>query len=386
VKKIAFVVQRYGQEVTGGSELFASLWAEKLSQYYSVEVLTTCALDYITWENHYPEGVSNINNINVRRFTVEKTRDAQKLADLTELIADKADIGTEKEWVNEQGPYCPELIEYIKTEKDQFDVFIFMTYLYYTTVYGIGEVREKAILVPTAHDEYPIYYSVYKEILSCPRALVFNTEEERVFVQNLLGNRSISGDIIGIGIDILDNAEPVMFKHKFGLNNYILYAGRVDNTKNCPELFKYFIEYKKRNTSDLKLVLMGKEFVEVPKHHDIVSLGFISDDDKNNGMAGAKLIVMPSVFESLSMVVLESMASGVPVVVNAKSDVVKGHCLKSNAGLYYDGYYEFEGCINYLLDNEDVYSAMSKNAKKYVKGNYCWDVVIDKFRRLIERA
>ena len=55
-EKIAFVNQRYGLEVNGGSELLCRQMAEKLSEIYDVEVITTCALDYVSWENHYAAG------------------------------------------------------------------------------------------------------------------------------------------------------------------------------------------------------------------------------------------------------------------------------------------------------------------------------------------
>ena len=383
MKSIALVVQRYGMEVNGGAELYARILAEKLRENYCVEVLTTCAVDYMTWENHYPQGEAVLNGVKVRRFKVERLRDPERFL---KTPVDPVDPQTVEAWVDEQGPYCPEFVDFIKSKKDDYDIFIFVTYLYYLTVRGICHVFEKAVLVPTAHDEPPIYFSKYKDIFKLPRAIVYNTFEEQSFVQRLFANNDVLSDMTGIGIDIPDCVNPESFREKYGLCDYLLYTGRIDESKNCPQMFMYFIEYKKRNPSDLKLVLMGKKVIEVPEHPDIISLGFVSDDERVDGMAGAKMLLLPSVFESLSLVVLESMAVGVPVVVNSGCEVAKGHCLRSNAGLFYTDYFEFEGCIDYLLNNEPVTGIMSRNAKKYIESNYRWDVVMEKIKNLIDKV
>jgi len=286
-KKIAFVVQRYGLEVHGGAELLARLLAERSRSFYDAEVLTTCALDYSDWANHYPEGTEAVNEVKVRRFTVEKTRDMQMFSKMT---VDPADRQAQQIWIDEQGPYCPKLIEYIKKNEAAYDVFIFVTYLYYHTVRGIGAVRDKAVLLPNAHDEPLIYYSIFKDIFTCPRAIAYNTEEEQAFIHELFDNNHVPSDIVGAGIEIPNNTDPVRFKEKYKTDEYILYSGRIDHGKNCPELFEYFIEYKKRNPSGLKLVLTGQEIIEVPEHPDILSLGFVSDEDRTDGMAGAKML------------------------------------------------------------------------------------------------
>ena len=385
-KRIAIINQRYGLEVNGGSELHARVLAERLSAIYEVEVLTTCALEYTTWENHYSEGIEYINYIKVHRFPVDSPRTQKEFDSVSQRLFDE-EYGNrivEEEWVDKQGPLSTKCIDYIKKSYDNYDAFIFVTYLYYLTVRGIPEVADKAILVPTAHDEPYVKFGVYKHVFKQPQAIVFNTEEEQIFIHNLFHNANIPWDIVGVGIDSPQNLNPRRFTEKYG--SYIIYVGRIDEGKNCHKLFQFFIEYKKRNNNNLKLLLMGKAVCEIPNHQDIIPLGFVSDEDKQDGMAGAEILVLPSEFESLSLVVLESMISGVPVVVNGKCEVLRGHCVKSNAGLYYKDYLEFEGAINYLLANRDIYEVMSKNACRYVEENYQWPVILDKLKCLIDNV
>ena len=144
------------------------------------------------------------------------------------------------------------------------------------------------------------------------------------------------------------------------------------------------MEYKKRNKNNLKLVLMGKAVCEIPKHPDIISLGFVTDEDKFDGISGAKALILPSKFERLSISVLEAMTLSKPVIVNGICDVLKGHCIKSNGGLYYKNFFEFEGCVNYLLEHPDVYEIMCKNARKYVEDYFQWEDIMKKFDDIIK--
>ena len=388
MKKIALVNHRYGLEVTGGSERYTRDLAEILCSHYDIEILTTCALDHFTWKNHYPKGVCDVNGIKVRRFESNALRDMHKFNKHYAKVQtiSKTDANLEKmesEFVDRQGPYCPELVEYIRKNIDEYDVFVFVTYLYYPTVRAIKYVKDKSMLISTAHDEPPIYFDTYKNIFSYPKAIGFLTDEEREFVHSLFSNEQIPHDVIGYHVVLPSSIAPSLFKSKYNLDNYIVYVGRVEAGKYCNELCDYFIRYKNEHSSNLKLVFIGQVLAEVPTHPDIISLGFISEEDKFNGIAGARMLVMPSQYESLSIVTLEALALGVPVVVNGRSEILRGHCTKSNAGLYYTNYYEFAGAINYMLSHDDVYAIMQTNGKKYIEYNYTAEVLIKKFDKLI---
>ena len=290
----------------------------------------------------------------------------------------------ELKWFDEQGPLSTRLITYIRENHQKYDVFIVVTYLYYPAVKSLPIVGEKTIFIPTAHQEPYIHMPIFKELFQLPKAFVFLTEEEQALVYNLFSVKEKPCTVQGVGVKIPENISPEAFKIKHNVDNYLVYVGRIEEGKGCKALFDYFISYKARNACDTKLVLMGKAAMPIPDHPDILSLGFVSEQEKFNGIAGAKALIMPSAFESLSMAVLEAMALSVPVIVNAKCDVLRGHCVKSNAGLYYDTDLEFEGILNYLRWHDNEYQIMKKNAKAYIEKYYQWDHIMEEFCKLIE--
>lgn len=390
MKRIALVNQRYGTEVNGGSEYYTRLIAERLTDDFEVDVITTKALDYTTWENYYKADSEDINGVHVLRFPVEACRaedfNSYNGAYLAQIGAGKADINAEKIWFEKQGPYSPAAIKYIRENKDKYDAFIFVTYLYYLTVMGLPEAAEKAVLIPTAHEEPFIHFKTFEKLFTLPRAFVFLTDEEKALVQRLFNCRDIPCEVMGTGVEVPCTPDEAAFRKKFGISgDYVIYVGRIDEGKNCPEMFRYFTEYKSRHPeSGLKLVLMGKPVCKVPKHGDIISLGFVSEEDKFGGISGAKVLVLPSEFESLSISVLEAMTLSVPVIVNGRCEVLKGHCVKSNGGLYYTNYFEFEGILDYIFSHDGEYEILRENAREYVDKNYRWDVIIKKFKEVID--
>lgn len=384
--KIAFVCQRYGLEVNGGAELLCRQFAEKLADIYSVEVLTTCAVDYLTWANEYPAGEEVINGVKVKRFPVDKKRNIVKFNNISGLVYNpNHSIEQEREWIDEQGPYCPELVCYIQKNHSEYKTVLFMTYLYYLTAVCLYNRIDNAILIPTAHDEPPIYLNYYKRVFLNPSGIIYNTAEEKRFVEKMFNNNSIPSIIAGAGVEVPDLNGHQSTKEKFGVDNYIVYAGRIDESKGCKTLFNYFGEYKKRYSNDLKLVLIGKSVMEIPKRNEIIYLGFVSEEDKFLIIRDSFALVLASEFESLSLVVLESMAMKRPVLVNGKCDVLRGHCTRSNAGLYFTNYFEFEYTLNYLLKHPAEYKNMQDNGLKYVQDNYQWEIIINKIQDLIER-
>lgn len=385
-KKILFVVQRYGLEVNGGAELHCRQLAERLKDEYDVSVLTTCAIDYVTWKNEYKEGIEHINGVKVIRKKVDFERNQKKFNKISaKLNNEKDNINLGIEWQEAQGPHSAELIKYLEDHKDDYDVIIFLTYLYYTTYFGLKVAPEKSILIPTAHDEPPIYYSIFNETFNLPKAILYSTTTERDFVNKRFKNDYIESDIVGLGVDINENAQDIDLEKTFDIkDDYVVYIGRIDESKGCKEMFEYFLEYKKIYNSNLKLVLAGKSAMEIPRNKDIVTLGFVSEDEKVNLIRKSKLLILPSKFESLSLSTLEAMYLKVPVLLNGKCEVLKQHAILSNGGLYYENKREFIETLNYLIGNFEITERMGENGRKYVNENYKWDIVMKKLYKAIE--
>lgn len=394
MKRIALVNQRYGLEVNGGSEYYTRLVAEKLKNDYEVEILTSKALSYEKWADYYQDDVEDIHGVTVRRFSVLHERNDFLMKILSRIIT-RLHLNTKALcalWVRCQGPYVPELVEYIRRNKERYCAIIFVTYLYYPTVVGMQQAKEKAIFIPTAHDEPYIHFKSHAPLFQMPRAFIYLTQEERDFVQGLYHNEHIPSVVAGVGVDLPGHVDAGRFRDKFHVEgDYVVYVGRVDKSKGCAEMIAFFRRFRDeliregRQAEGLPtLVIMGQKFMEIPHDLNIRYLGFVSEEDKFDALQGAKALWLPSQFESLSISVLEAMSLQVPVLVNGNCEVLKGHVQKSRGGMYYTEYAQCRNALYKLLYQEQERGEMGKNAYQYIEKNYLWDKILDTIKGLIE--
>lgn len=389
-KRIAFVIQRYGVEVNGGAELHCLQLVERLQPYFDVTVLTTCAIDYYSWKNEYRPGLSTINGVAVQRFRVDYERNKRNFDTLSEkAFADSANLTLGEEWMRAQGPYSSELLAFIKDHQNDYEKIVFFTYLYATTYFGMRVIQDskKIVLIPTAHDEPPIYLKIFESVFKSPACIIYNTETEWTFIQKRFKNTRIHNTIAGLGIEFPPRykSQVASFKKRHALGPYVIYVGRIDESKGCHELFSYFLRYKKLTNSNLKLVLMGKAAIEIPDHPDIVSLGFVEDQEKWDGIQGAEFAIIPSPYESLSMSLLEAFLRHKAALVNGRCEVLKNHCLSSQAGLWYQNELEFKEAIHYLLTQKKQRKSMEENGHRYVMDRYQWDPILKSIMSCLER-
>jgi glycosyltransferase involved in cell wall biosynthesis len=385
--KIAVVVQRYGQAINGGAELHARYIAEHLARNGQVEVLTTCATDYVTWRNELEPGVEQVNGVPVRRFKVKHERDPLVFGKRSGRVFEQChSLGDELDWLDAEGPMSPALIDYITAHATDYDYCLFFSYRYYHAYYGARATRGRAILVPTAERDETIGLSIFQPLFRGVSAIMYNSPEERAMIHAVSGNESVPGVVVGIGSDVPNNPQGARFRQKYNIRGpFAVYVGRIDQNKGCNELFEFFDGYLKDPAGKLSLVLIGNTLLPIPEHNRIRHLGFIADADKFDAMAAADALIMPSYYESLSMVALEAWALGRPVLANGKCDVLKGQCLRSNAGLFYESLGEFIATLEAIEQNRWLAGSLGRNGRQYFKDNYDWPVIERKYLDMFER-
>jgi glycosyltransferase involved in cell wall biosynthesis len=386
--KLAFVIQRYGLEVNGGAELHCRWLAERLARRHQVEVFATRALDYLEWKNHYPKGTEVVNGIPVHRSTVKRTRNARVFASLSNVCFHEAHTREEEiAWVRENGPFSPELVSAVTAARTRFDRVFFYCYRYYHSFHGVPAVADRAILVPTAEEDPAIHLEVMKPLFRAPRGLVYLTPEEQALVEDASGNGSLPSVVIGSGINLPEVDPALDFRAKHGLERpFVLYVGRIDRNKGALTLFAYFKKLLEETDAEVDLVLAGKSVVPIPEHPRIRHVGFISEEEKVAALRQCRLLVMPSPYESLSVVVLEAWKLGVPVLANARCKVLAGQCLRSNGGLFYHGYAEFAEGLRLLLEQDALASALGHQGQAYVDREYAWETIDAKIDALLART
>jgi glycosyltransferase involved in cell wall biosynthesis len=385
--KIAVVVQRYGADINGGAELHARYIAQRLSRRATVDVLTTCARDYVTWKNELPAGEEQVNGVTVRRFPVDRERHPEEFGRKSaRVFGHMHSLADELAWLESEGPASRALVNYAEAHAADYDFFLLFSYRYYHAFHLARRLASKAVLVPTAERDAAIGLTIFGPVFRGVRAVMYNSPEERAMIRAVSGNTSVPGVVVGVGSDVPDRVDPARFRRKFGIRRpYAIYIGRLDENKGCLELFSHFQRYSAAFPRGLDLLLVGNAIVEVPKHARIRHLGFLDDRDKFDALAAADLLIMPSYFESLSMVALEAWGLGRPVLANGRCDVLKGQCIRSNAGLYYESYEELVEGLYSLESNGPLNARLGRNGREFFRRNYAWPVIERKYFDMFEQ-
>lgn len=390
--RVLYVVQRYGDGVAGGAEQHAREIAERMvTRGHTVEVLTTCATSYVDWANELPAGPSTLNGVGVHRLPVKRPRHGPLFGMFNARMISSfgfRPLSLQRQWIEMEGPFAPEIPRWLARRGRDYDVVVFVTYLYWTAWAGLRACAGAVptVLHPTAHDEPPLRLSLFHEVLRLPNALAYLSPEEAELVRTRFPGAP-DGAVVGMGVDLPEApGDGRRFRERFGLGDapYLLYLGRVDPAKGAAELYDFFVAYKARRPSDLRLVYLGETLVELPPRDDVLVTGFVDTDVRDAALRGALALVHPSYFESFSMALTEAFAHWRPALVQERCAVTAGHARRSGAALPYSGFAEFEVAVDLLLDEPRVADAMGRAGRAYVEREYSWPTVLDRYEALLE--
>ena len=381
--RIGFVLPRYGPTIIGGAETAARSLAERLvaQKDWEVEVLTSCAEDFVTWDDAFPVGKEEINGVRVERFPSSSGREPSFHPFSASLLADPggASLGDAERWIDLQGPVVPELAE--AAARSDADAVVFYPYLYYPTVRAIGRVTAPSILHPAAHDEPALHLPVFPAVFAAADGIVFQTTAERELVQGLFPVASQHQLLLGLGVDDPDE----MPSGRSGRGDpYLLCLGRVDGHKGSRLLASLFAAYKARHPGSLRLVFAGPVVDAPPGHPEIDVVGPVSDEEKWSLLGQAVALVSPSAREAFSLVIAESWSARTPVLVNAACLATVEHCRRSGGGLSFGGFGEFEAVVDHLCRDPETRRRLGARGRAYVDRWFRWPRVIDRYAAFVE--
>jgi glycosyltransferase involved in cell wall biosynthesis len=391
--KLACVVHRYGPQATGGSEAHCRALALRLAANpnHQVDVLTSCATDYITWKNVLPAGESRDGGVRVMRFPVARQRRLNRFREISEhVFAGRATPGEQDAWFRENGPEMPALLEHLEKHGHEYDRVIFWAFRYYHAWFGIPLVADRAVLVPTAEDDDLIRTAtVLGPFFARPRSYLFLTPEERELVAARCDGHLPSSEVIGAGLDPAPAPAPSSSTQLDVRPPFLLYLGRVEKNKGCDTLIAHYQAYQEAEIAagrePIPLVLAGPVKMAIPEVPRLKVLGFVSDDVRDALLREALALVMPSPFESLNIAVLEAWNVGTPVMVNGRCRPLLGQTRRANGGLIYERRDDFIEALRFFVNNPDAARRFGAQGQQYVDREYRWPVVMSKVEALLAR-
>ncbi len=384
MSRLLLVVQRYGEEVVGGSESYARAMAHRLAERRDVEIATTNALDYWTWDPHFPVGVTQDGPVTVRRFAIRSPRDPDFKAFEEKVLLGAHDLDDELEWLRRQGPDCPDLIEFLHTDGASYDAVLFYTYIYAPTALGLPIVPERAVLIPTAHRERALFLAPYRALFHLPRAIGYLTPEERALVHQTLRNEEVPSTVLGFALDDPPAADAAAFRGRHDLPGpMVLYLGQVSEGKGIDELLACWDTFRSRpQGEEATLVLAGTVRMPLPERRDVRVLGRVSDDEKWAALEAADVLVQPSHLESLGITLLEAWQKATPVLVPTWNAVTRGQVVRSGGGEIYDSADDFAAKLATLV----LGTGHGAAGQRWVQRECSWAAFDDRLEELLELA
>lgn len=380
--RIAFVPARFGGEVGGGAEIVLARLARGLAERgWSVEILTTTAVDHYTWESTYPTGVSMEDGLRVRRFPVDQSGGGERGAWEAQILAGvQLPIDAQQLWMN-AGLRVPDLYHHLMDHIEDYRAVVLGPYPFWPA-YACSQIApEKMVLWTCLHDEPYAYLDLFQSLFTGVAGLFLQTEPEHELLHRVVRRGAAPHAVVGCGVEVPTTYDVEGFRRRYKLTRpFVLYAGRREGAKGWEEFLGAYASLVVDRSLAFDLVTIGVGPVTLPtglegRVHD---LGFLPANERDNAFAAASAFVQTSRYEAFSRTVMEAWLAGTPVIGNVGSDVVAWHCARSGAGLVYADVEELEQCLAFVAEAPEAAADLGSRGRGYVLAHYQWDVVLDR--------
>lgn len=384
--KVIVVTPWFG-EFAGGAEVLAKSLAVELNKR-GVETLvfsTCCKSPYSEWwENYYEETQYEVYGLKTFRFKVNETK--QRYQSAIQAHVKNNMTQKQKEDFFVAGINSDNLVKALKPYIENGYEVIAMPYFQGLSHSVVNTYPNKVSITPCFHDEEPFYWKPIETLLKNAKHIFYNSpEEKRLTIKNYghkIGRKVVTSTVSGVGVEL---KKAILPKEVDIPENYFIYMGRKEKGKNVHLLIKWFKNYIKENKDYIKLVFIGGgDSSLIPKDDAFIDFGFVTEEEKSFLVQNARGLINLSENESFSIVMMEAWLNKTAVITHGECEVTKGHCIKSNGGLYPSNQEEFILCLDYFMGNQDDTRIMGQNGYRYVKNNYNFDTVLEKYLEILE--
>jgi len=387
-QRIDFVVPRYW--LRGGAENAVRMTAERVAAQlgWDIHLHATTALSSGTWANETAPGDEQINGIWVHRHHVDSGRTIEwgPLNERVKGSPSTIDPASEAAFFATQGPVSHALATAVKDSPA--DLIVFAPYLFWTTVGVIGDVIDRAAVVPAAHDEPFLRLPSVGRSLAASRGLLYGSVAERRLLERVIPVAHLPHTVLGWGIDdpvTSDPARTLPVQVEDG-RPFVLSLGRVEHAKGTVALARFWDTYRRREGREHRLVLAGELNAEIPDAgDDIIVLDDVDDATKWDLLREADVMIAPSAMESFSLVVLEAWTAGTPVLVNRWCGATLDHAAAARGGLWYGDYPEFEAALDRLLADAHLRDRLAANGARFTEQTYGWEAIVERFEGFVKQ-
>lgn len=364
--RVAVVASRYGADFVGGAETSLRTMAEALHQAgHRVEVFTICE------RGNANEGRAEMGGVAVHRFALDDRNSAQ-FQEAARVIA-QADgpVGEESERAFlRHSIRSTQLVEALRRRAEQFDAIITGPYLSGLSFEVARTFAGKTLLAPCFHDEPLARLRAWRPVYERVGGMLFHSPEEQTLAEAEFGYNSPGGECVGTFLSTEVAGEAARGRQLVGAERYLVYCGRYLAEKGFALLIEYARRYSAERPGRFTFAFMGQGELAVPRVAWARDLGFVAESVKRDVLAGAEALVHLSPNESLSLAVLEAWSQGVPVLTEARCEVLAGHLRRSGGGQMVDSYETFAAWLDDLWANPGHWRALGLQGRDYVRTRY----------------